>query len=155
MTLENFSWLIENEIAGMAHPGTAQESFAEIRARGLGAVVTLTERPLPERLLKECDLAYLHLPVANFQPPQPSQVQRFVRFVRASLAGERPVLVHCLAGYGRTGTMLACHLVSRGMAGVEAIRAVRARRPGSIETPEQEDAVLEFATRLDIERHSR
>ncbi len=154
MILENFSWLIENEIAGMAHPGTARESFAEIKACGLGAVVTLTERPLPERLLTECDLAYIHLPVPNFQPPQPSQVRRFMRFVRGNTEAGRAVLVHCLAGYGRTGTMLACHLVNRGMPGEEAIRAVRARRPGSIETPEQEETVLELAARIEIERQN-
>ena len=37
---------------------------------------------------------------------------------------------------------------------MRAIRAVRARRPGSIETPEQEETVLELAARIEIERQN-
>ena len=52
-------------------------------------------------------------------------------------------LVHCGAGHGRTGTMLACALVSRGRRAVEAIGELRDLDPGYIETPEQEALVYE------------
>ena len=51
-------------------------------------------------------------------------------------------------GHGRTGTMLACYLVkTRGMSGADAILETRRLRPGSIETAEQERAVVQFYQR--------
>jgi atypical dual specificity phosphatase len=45
---------------------------------------------------------------------------------------------------GRTGTFLACYLVSKGYSASNAIEKVRIKRPGSIETIEQQEVVLEF-----------
>jgi ADP-ribosyl-[dinitrogen reductase] hydrolase len=53
------------------------------------------------------------------------------------------IAVHCRGGMGRTGTVAARLLVELGMAPAQAIEHVRAARPGSIETKEQELFVLE------------
>jgi atypical dual specificity phosphatase len=58
------------------------------------------------------------------------------------------VNVHCRAGKGRTGTVLAAYFVSKGMSAAEALQRVRELRPGSIETPEQEHAIADLARRL-------
>ena len=58
------------------------------------------------------------------------------------------VAVHCGAGLGRTGTVVAAYFVTRGLGPREAIVKVRDLRPGSIETVEQERAVEAFARRL-------
>lgn len=51
-------------------------------------------------------------------------------------------------GHGRTGTMLACYLVkTQKIAGVDAIKKIREMRKGSIETTEQEKAVVQFYQR--------
>jgi len=62
------------------------------------------------------------------------------------------VAVHCTAGLGRTGVVLACHLVTRGMSADNAIARIRRLRPGSIETDEQAIAVDEFARRQGTEQ---
>ncbi|NXM33474.1 DUS23 phosphatase, partial [Oxyruncus cristatus] len=52
-------------------------------------------------------------------------------------------------GRGRTGTLLGCYLgAARGLSGAEAVREIRRLRPGSIETPEQEQAVIRFCSAL-------
>ncbi len=152
MPLEGFAWLIQDKLAGMAYPGTDPQTFAELRTAGIGAVVSLTMTPLPARLVEEQGFIYLHLPVPNFTPPLPSQIERFIEFCRRSEQQGRAVVVHCLAGCGRTGTMLACYLVWQGMEPGGAISLVRERRPCSIETPEQEQAVFQFAARLNAAR---
>jgi atypical dual specificity phosphatase len=66
---------------------------------------------------------------------------------RARLAAEQSVVVHCGAGLGRTGTLLACYLVSTGLRPDQAIARVRCVRPGSVETRAQEAAVEAFGQR--------
>lgn len=58
--------------------------------------------------------------------------------LRALVARGGRVLVHCRGGLGRSGMVVARLLVEDGMEAGEAMRAVRAVRPGAIETPAQE-----------------
>jgi atypical dual specificity phosphatase len=143
----NFSYVIEGKLAGCAHPGRytdCQSALAWLKQRGIGAVVSLDEEGIPLYLIADQDLHYLHLPIPDFSIPAMEQVSEFLEFARKSVEGGRPVVVHCGAGYGRTGTMLACYLVSQGHTPQKAVEHVRRVRPGSIETPEQEAFVGEF-----------
>ena len=79
-------------------------------------------------------------------------LEEFVAAVEGALRKRRPVMVHCMGGRGRTGTLIACYLVSRGMKPWASIAEVRKRRRGSIETREQEEAVVSYARYLSERR---
>ena len=141
--LLNFSWLEEGTVAGSAKP-TLPSHWEYLKDKGIKAIVTLTENPLDSYALSEMEISprnYLHLPIDDFSVPKEYQVWEFLDFVWRKRAEGLPVLVHCAAGLGRTGTMLAFYLKSLGYTGRRAILEVRKKRPGSIETPEQEDLV--------------
>jgi atypical dual specificity phosphatase len=144
---DNFSFVIEGRLAGMARPGRSiplEDDLAFLRARGIGSIVSMTERPLDERILGAFGLRYLHLPVPDYCAPTIQQIEEFLAFLdEADQNGA--VAVHCYAGQGRTGTMLACALVHLGMSALDAIRFVRAKRPPSIDTLVQEQIIIEFA----------
>jgi 4-hydroxy-tetrahydrodipicolinate reductase len=142
--LSNFGWVVPGRLAGMARPRPGQAR--ELRDEGVGAVLVLTESP-PLAELEEAGLAVAHEPVPDFAPPDAETLDRCVAFVREHARAGRPVVVHCHAGYGRTGTVLAAVLVAEGFPPEDAIDRVRRLRPGSIETLEQEDAVLGYARR--------
>jgi atypical dual specificity phosphatase len=143
----DFYWVIRGVIAGMSHPGNNPEVLERLSDMGIGAVVSLTERPMRADLVRGYGMEFLHLPVPDFCAPRQEQIDQFVSFSESIVAQDRAVTVHCLAGRGRTGTMLGCFLVRQGMTANEAIDKVRSLRPGAIENFEQETAVYHFASR--------
>lgn len=138
----NFSWMADG-LAGSGRPMSRAE-FDWIRAQGVAAVISMTEDPLPADWT--AGVRYLHLPTPDLTPPRQEDIRRAVEFARERISEGKPVMVHCAAGRGRAGTILACYLVSHaGLSADDAVAEVRAKRPGSIEVPEQREAVREWA----------
>jgi protein-tyrosine phosphatase len=56
----------------------------------------------------------------------------------------KDVFVHCGAGLGRTGTLIAALLISKGHSVHQALEKIRSLRPGSVETREQVLFLVEY-----------
>lgn len=148
----NFSWLIQDEIAGMAHPASTINDFESLRDDGIDAIVSLTENPLNKPLIEEFGFEYIHIPIEDLSVPTMEQIEDFIAFASRMRNEGKKIVVHCGAGIGRTGTMLACYLVSKGYTAEESIAEVRLKRPGSIETNEQVEIVYRYERNLADER---
>lgn len=135
------SWLIPGRLAASRYP----EDIERVAGMGFTLVINLAEQAHEPNGASGV-LRHLHLPVPDYLPPTREQIDEGCAAIAAELAAGGRVLVHCQAGLGRTGTLLACYLVSGGRPADEAIREVRRVRPGSIETAAQEQAVREFAS---------
>jgi atypical dual specificity phosphatase len=150
--LRSFTAILPGKLAVMNRPGlygSLEEDLAFLREQKVGAVVSLTATPLPAEVLAAAGFEYLHEPVPDFGAPAPEQIDRVMEFlVRHADHGGKMVLVHCGAGLGRSGTMAAAYLVRQGWEPRAAIARVRELRPFSIETEEQELAVVEYAARM-------
>ncbi len=134
--------MIEGEIAGMAKPASTVSDFEFLKDNNIDAIVSLSEFPLDENLVEEFGFEVKHIPVRDFESPRMEQVEDFLKFAKEIRTDGKKLVVHCDAGAGRTGTMLACYLVSKGYDAAKAIEEVRSKRPGSIETPGQEEIVV-------------
>lgn len=129
----NFSWVIPDKIAASGRP-TSQIEMDWLRQQGITTVITLTESALPTYIRETRDLKFLHVPIKDHAPPTLSAVDQAVRTIEASVQNGERVLVHCAAGQGRTGTVLAAYLVNTyRLRPSEAIQRIREVRPGSIE----------------------
>lgn len=161
--LQRFFWLVDGALAGCSRPGMSpgkspsagpdgtalSQDLTWLRAQGIGAVLSLTETSLPAETLAEHGLAMLHLPVPDLQPPAPDQFMAALGFIDRQRSLGRAVAVHCLAGQGRTGAVLAAYLIRQGSTSVAALAEVRARCPGAVSSDGQERALHRFAESRD------
>lgn len=143
------------DASGRQWSRSLDEDMAAIRAWGARIVVTaigaaemehLGVSVLP-RAVSDSGAAWVHLPIPDFGTPDAATLQGWryqsPRLV-ACLAEGGNVLIHCAAGFGRTGTLAALLLIDLGVPPAEAVDRVRAARPGSIETREQEAFVTAY-----------
>jgi protein-tyrosine phosphatase len=130
-----------------------EEDLEAIKEWGAEAILTLLEHhelemmevsELPEKA-RLYGIALYHLEITDMMPPDQRFQERWEEVgpaLRRILSNGGKVLIHCRGGLGRTGTIAAQLLVDFGVKNRDAIRMVRNARPGSIQTREQEEYVL-------------
>jgi atypical dual specificity phosphatase len=143
-----FVWVVPGQLAGCPQPGVTNpvEYDLQLLARvGITTLITLTETDLEQAPLKEAGLCNLHLPIYDRGAPSMRQIYMLLhRMLRLVEQGD-VLAVHCLAGLGRTGTVLAAWMIKEGgLSAEEAIRRLRLLQPGFIQSQEQEEFLLIF-----------
>jgi protein-tyrosine phosphatase len=129
------------------------EIFPRMQQLGISVVVVLAEREecltrsgrdLPA-FYAQHGLEVIHLPIPDFSIPEQTALSQAVEAALQRAYAGKHILVHCYAGYGRTGMFLAC-LARRvfQMTAEAAILWVREYVPGAVEVAEQIRVVEEF-----------
>jgi atypical dual specificity phosphatase len=142
----SFTWIDKPLLGAMAQPESVEE-LEWLRSQGIEVLLSLTEDPPRRDWINDSGLLSFHVPVVDMEAPTLDQVERSLSAITRANERQMGVAVHCTAGLGRTGVILACYFVTKGLSPSNAIARVRRLRPGSIETDEQADAVVDFARR--------
>ena len=146
IALPHFRWIIEDRLAAMPFPST-EDAYVMLQQLGIKVILNLTEYLDDTPLLSAFNV--YNIPIASFKewghnPPTLHEMYQAVSIIQASLKSSQPVVVHCVHGLGRTGTIIAGYLTTCGYTAQEAIDYIRTLRPYFIETEEQEEVIHEY-----------
>ena len=142
-----FAWLEPGRIAGAPLPGAVNDIHHDLMAlkrMGITMLITLTERDLPGDVLRQHGLANLHLPVYDHEVPTLAQIQMLLKRMEGLVQRGEVLAVHCLAGRGRTGVILAAWWVRAGLTAQEALRRVRLIDPRYVQNAGQEEFLQSY-----------
>lgn len=96
-------------------------------------------------LYRQNGMQVLRLPIVDFHTPDRAALTGVLDQIQSAASQGQNVVVHCSAGLGRTGMLLACLAKqSLGMDGAAAIQWVRQCIPGAVETDAQSQFVNAF-----------
>ena len=105
-----------------------------------------------ENLTKEIKLnnfIWFHFPITDFDIPSRNslpELNLLLSDLDKFLKKEKNIIIHCKAGLGRTGTIASLLLTKLGISPKNAVQYIRKYRPGSIDTDEQKNFVLNWKT---------
>src|SRR5438132_10516963 len=140
-------------VARLPRPSYMDCDFARLRKMGYSVVVSLACDHLNTFEIEDAGFEHKKICVEDFTAPTLEQVDEFVAFVDSKIAEGKKVLVHCYAGRGRTGTMLAAYLIHQGMSSDAAVREIRERASKAYGTlrgviePDQEELLRRYDRR--------
>ncbi|MDG6998812.1 MAG: dual specificity protein phosphatase family protein [Nitrososphaerota archaeon] len=145
----NFSFIDDN-VSGSGLPLLKSE-IDWTKKMGITSILSLTEFPLIQKWVK--DLEYKDVPICDHSIPTLDQLSEAVEYVLLNVKRNNKVLVHCLAGKGRTGTVLAAYLcIKNRITPEESLKVLRLERPGSVET-KQIPALVQFCQENGLPNH--
>ncbi len=134
-------WLIPGKLARATIPdNTDLQAWKE---EGIQSIVNLLEDYYEDITATEMRRGFkvLHSPIPDMCAPSIDQLNTIVEWIDRELTEGQKVLVHCYAGIGRTGLVLAAYLIFKGE---EINRALqRVKKVGSEPQTQDQFAILE------------
>ena len=142
--MEPFNWIVPGRLMASVYPRSWEYLGYLREAEGIELAINLAENPWPGEWSEASGVRCHHVPIIDMSVPSKEQVIETIDIISGH---DGPVMVHCAAGIGRTGTVIALYLVNQGDPPGDAIAHVRSMRTGSIQTPQQERMIYEWAKR--------
>ncbi len=137
----DFRWMIQGRLGGLPRPGIVANLAHDLdglHRLGVTTLVTLEEtETVPRAELAAAGISALHFPIDDMEAPQLAVAAGWCREIARRLEAGEVIAMHCRAGQGRTGTMLASQLIWSGSTAIEALDLVRAVNPRWVTSREQ------------------
>ncbi len=127
------SWIEPGQLAASGIPLDAKD-LRSLQQQGIRAILSLTEqsllaqREITHDILDAMDICLFHVPVRDQYPPNAAQVEKILTVIHTMQSDHRPLLIHCHAGIGRTGTILHLYYLAQGHTLAQAREHIRQKR---------------------------
>jgi protein-tyrosine phosphatase len=103
---------------------------------------------LPE-IADEFEIKLLRYPLVDAETPKNFDTMNLItKTIQQNFEAGNTIIIHCLAGLGRSGMVAACWLVTRGFSGQEAINHIQTFRKNSLFLECQQRFIIEFNQNL-------
>ncbi len=143
-----FHWVVPGKLAGCPEPGIVHDIDYDLDLLsrvGIQVLVTLTEHDLDQVSLTRHGLSNIHLPIFDREAPSLAQAYMLVRRMQKLMDEGKALAVHCKAGIGRTGTILAAWMIREGgFSSAGAIELLRNVNKSYVQSASQESFLQTF-----------
>lgn len=141
--IHNFRWFEEGVMAGCRVPAFTNE-IDWLFKQGVRAILSLhpLEPDIRSEILKR-EFDYRTCYLDDYGIPNDEDLKIILDFYDAMKKAQKPLLIHCGAGCGRTGTIGAAILIRNGQSPEKALQKV-----WGVETKAQEDFLFHLAKKL-------
>ncbi|XP_069785268.1 dual specificity protein phosphatase CDC14C-like isoform X4 [Narcine bancroftii] len=143
----DFNWIIPSKFLAFSgpHPRSKVENgyplhapeayFQYFRKHNVTTIIRLNKKMYDAKRFTDARFEHHDLFFVDGSTPSDTIVKRFLNICENA---EGVVAVHCKAGLGRTGTLIACYIMKHyRLTAAEAIAWIRICRPGSVIGPQQ------------------
>jgi len=140
---EPFTWIIKGKMAASWWP---DPSVIEIYQReGIKVIINCSEFDNRNDIPKE--FKYFHINIPDYGTPTDMQLKKFFKVTSEINSNNEPIVVHCVAGCGRSGLMIVAWAAYNGYIpkGIDPVKWIRKLRSCCLETKEQMELARKIA----------
>ncbi|XP_037757630.1 dual specificity protein phosphatase CDC14B isoform X4 [Chelonia mydas] len=143
----DFNWIIPNKFVAFSGPHSRSKTengyphhapeayFPYFRRHKVTTIIRLNKKMYDAKRFSDAGFEHYDLFFADGSIPSDTIVKTFLNICENA---EGVIAVHCKAGLGRTGTLIACYIMKHyRMTAAETIAWIRINRPGSVIGPQQ------------------
>lgn len=140
-----FGWVIDGRLAASGRLMTSSQLKWAID-KGIKSIVTIRETPLNHKWFRDQPaIKYRHVKVEDGGAPPLEELSDVVDYIDSDIKNQKPVIIHCNGGSGRTSTILAAYLMkTEHLTAIQAIQRVKEIRGRTIRHKKQLDALKNY-----------
>ena len=143
-----FTWIVKGKIAASWWPDPSV--FENYKKEGISVIINCSE--FDNRKDIPTIFNYYHISVPDYGLPTESQIETFLTICDKHVLNHESIVVHCVAGCGRTGQFLVAWGAKNGYIpkSMDPVKWIRKKRPCSLETKEQMNFARKMAKKYQI-----